>query len=59
MNFFKQTNHSKQITLEQGVMFDVIQRMRFYVLPVCACVRGREPESVCVGDLYSNGDTYI
>lgn len=51
VNFFKQTNHSKQITLEQGVMFYVIQRMKYYVylyvhvcegesLSVCVCVGG-------------------
>lgn len=48
--FFKQTNHSKQITFEQGVMFYVIQRMRYSVylyvhvwegesLNLCVCRR--------------------
>lgn len=51
VNFFKQTNHSKQITFEQGVMFCVIQRMKYYVylyvhvwegesLSLCVCVGG-------------------
>ena len=46
MDFFKHTNHSKQITLEQGVMCYVTQDEM--LLSVCTRVRGSEPESACV-----------
>lgn len=48
VNFFKQTNHSKQIPFEQGVMFYVIQRMRYYVDLYVHVWEGESLSPVCV-----------
>lgn len=49
VNFSKQTNHSKANYIGAGCHVWCNSENEMLCIPMCACVRGREPESVCVG----------